>query len=175
MSWSGWGDDTVTSQTTKEWFRTSQNEKWSHETADKYNGIKKAMCVWYVLILCILAKGCKSFSHLRWSDSPTALSNLIPSLVLSWSQDLGKVSPFSEKGAPTPTVLEAFLGLDHTPSMCHSLKVRFQRCECRFIYLWLPLTPGAGVSYKVLICTVSEFLNNRKERNFHGRWDLSWN
>lgn len=102
MPWSG-----IASHTTKEWFRTSQNEKWSHETEQTNTMEFKKECSWYVLILLILARGCRPFSHFRLPNSTMALSNLSPSLLLSWSKGLGNVSPLSAKGTPTPTVLMA--------------------------------------------------------------------
>lgn len=122
--------------------------------------------VWHVLILFILARGYRPISHLRLSDSTIALSNLTLSLVLSQSQKLGNVTPYSEKVAPTSTVLMASSYLEHTPLMSFLdwLLLRHWRFEARFLYLWLFLKLGAGVSYKMFICTFNNFLSKMKER-----------
>lgn len=161
MPWSG-----IASHTTKEWFRTSQNEKWSHETEQTNTMEFKKECSWYVLILLILARGCRPFSHFRLPNSTMALSNLSPSLLLSWSKGLGNVSPLSAKGTPTPTVLMASSPWSTLPwhvilwlAVSKALEV-----QVHFIYIWLPSKPGADMSYKVLLHMFNKFLNRLKER-----------
>lgn len=119
--------------------------------------------VWHVLILFILARGYRPISHLRLSDLTIALTL---SLVLSRSQKLGNVTPYSEKVAPTPTVLMASSYLEHIflMSFLDWLLVRHWRFEARFLYLWLFLKLGAGISYKMFICTFKNFLSKMKER-----------
>lgn len=129
--------------------------------------------VFYGLILLLLASGCRPFAHLRLWKSVTALSNLTPSLALSWSGAWEYASLLWKRWPqrPLPPLLpRACSALPRCIipwlALCEVLEFQHQV----YIHIWLALKPGADMSYSMLICTLNEFLKkNWKKKKLSGK------